>query len=319
MPRQIGLLHNGSGANFVKQVQALKDALPPDVQIVPKFAQDITQPIGKIADDLIRDATTPGPNRLLALVAAGGPETAVLLRQKTKNLPNPPPIVFTTVVTPDKLGLVKSLDTPTYNLTGMAGQTSENDPKRLEILFELGSLYSVRKIGPRDTIGVLLPRDRPGKDDQFQKVKDKAAPSALNLTLDPQEAKDAADIQTAFTHFKNLANQGVLKGVVVAADSLFNDLRGLVVQCAKTCGVPTIYQWKEFVVAGGLVSFGPDILEAYDMAGQYVTRILDQREFPATMKCSTPRTFYVYLNGSTAQQLHITIPPTLGGLPVQVI
>jgi putative tryptophan/tyrosine transport system substrate-binding protein len=317
MPRQIGLLHNGSAANFVNQVEALQRALPADVQIVPKFAQDITQPIDKIADDLIRDATTPGPNYLLALVAAGGPETAVLLRKKTKNLPNPPSIVFTTVVTPDKLDLVKSLNTPTYNLTGMAGQTSENDPKRLEILFELGSLYSVRKIAPRDTIGVLLARDRPGKNDQFQKVKDKA--SALNLTLDPQEAKDAADIQTVFTYFTNLANQDVLKGVVVAADSLFNDLRGLVVQYANACGVPTIYQWKEFVVAGGLVSFGPDILEAYDMAGQYVTRILDQGELPATMKCSTPRTFYVYLNRSTAQQLHITIPPTLGGLPVQVI
>ncbi len=127
---------------------------------------------------------------------------------------------------------------------------------------------------------------------------------------------DKQEIENAFVGFKDEP----VKGVVVTADSLFNDLRKDVVRCANESGLPTIYQWKEFVELGGLISFGPDIVEAYGKAGEYVRRILNQ-ESPSTMSCSFPSRYKVYVNRATAQQqLGITtIPTTLLGYPVNVI
>ena len=299
-------------------VAALKYALLPlDVEVIEKYAADLPGDINSnlvyLAEGLVQDSTVVGPNKLEVLVAAGGPTPARLLQALTKNLPNPkPPIVFTTVVDPEGLGLVKTLAKPTYNLTGMAGQTSELDPERLHMLFELGKA----SISKGDKIGVLVSNSRPDKDNQVKKIKDKADGTNLKLKLRRRDVSDKQEIENAFVGFKNEP----VKGVVVTADSLFNDLREDVVRCANASGLPTIYQWKEFVELGGLISFGPDIVEAYGKAGEYVRRILDG-ESPSTMACSRPSRFKVYVNRATAQQqLGITtIPTTLLGYPVQVI
>ena len=316
--RRIGLLHSGSRDHFNAPVAALKYALLPlDVEVVEKYAADLPGDINSnlvyLAEGLVQDSTVAGPDKLEALVAAGGPTPALLLQELTKNLPNPkPPIVFTTVVTPDELGLVKTLATPTYNLTGMAGQTSELDPDRLHMLFALAKT----KISKGDKIGVLVSNSRPDKDKHVKKIKDKADGTNLKLKLRRRDVTDKQEIENAFVGFKDEP----VKGVVVTADSLFNDLRKDVVRCANEFGLPTIYQWKEFVELGGLISFGPDIVEAYGKAGEYVRRILNQ-ESPSTMSCSFPSRYKVYVNRATAQQqLGITtIPTTLLGYPVNVI
>ena len=108
--RRMGLLHSGSKASFVGPVAALKFALRPlDVEVIEKYAADLSGDIDSnlnyLAEGLVEDAKVAGSNKLEALVAAGGPGPALLLQRLTKNLPDPkPPIVFTTVVTPDKLG-----------------------------------------------------------------------------------------------------------------------------------------------------------------------------------------------------------------------
>ena len=194
----------------------------------------------------------------------------------------------------------------------MAGQTSELDPERLHMLFEFGGA----RIRRGDKIGVLVSGSRPDKDKQVKKIKDKADGSNLNLILRSLNVKNKQEIENAFVLFKNEP----VKGVVVTANSLFNDLREDVVRCANASGLPTIYQWKEFVDLGGLISFGPDIIEAYGMAGEYVKRILNG-ESPATMACSTPTGFNVYVNRTAAQQQlgMTTIPPMLLGRPVREI
>ena len=315
--QRIGLLHSGAKAHFVGPVSALKYALLPlDVEVIEKYAADlpgnIVSNLEYLAEGLVQDATVAGPNKLEVLVAAGGPGPALLLQKLTNKLPDPkPPIVFTTVVTPDELGLVKTLKTPTYNLTGMAGQTSELDPDRLHMLFELGKA----KIQKGDKIGVLVSNFRPDKEKHVQKIKDKADEKNLKLILRRRDVNDNQEIADAFVGFKNEP----VKGVVVMADSLFNDLRDDVVRYANASGLPTIYQWKEFVDVGGLISFGPDIVEAYGKAGEYVKSILLGKS-PSTMPCSKPSGFKVYVNRATAQQLSISpIPTTLLGRPVQVI
>ena len=148
-----------------------------------------------------------------------------------------------------------------------------------------------------------------------QKIKDKADEKNLKLILRRRDVNDTQEIADAFVGFKNEP----VKGVVVAADSLFNNLRDDVVRYANASGLPTIYQWKEFVDVGGLISFGPDIVEAYGKAGEYVKSILLGKS-PSTMPCSKPSGFKVYVNRVTAQQLGISpIPTTLLGRPVQVI
>ena len=317
--QRIGLLHSGAKAHFVGPVSALKYALLPlDVEVIEKYAADlpgkIVSNLEYLAEGLVQDATVAGPNKLEVLVAAGGPGPALLLQKLTNKLPDPkPPIVFTTVVTPHELSppLVKNLVTPTYNLTGMAGQTSELDPDRLHMLFELGKA----KIQKGDKIGVLVSNSRPDKEKHVQKIKDKADEKNLKLILRRRDVNDNQEIADAFVGFKNEP----VKGVVVAADSLFNDLRDDVVRYANASGLPTIYQWKEFVDVGGLISFGPDIVEAYGKAGEYVKSILLGKS-PSTMPCSKPSGFKVYVNRVTAQQLGISpIPTTLLGRPVQVI
>ena len=313
--RRIGLLHSGSKAHFVAPVAALRYALLPlNVELVEKYAADLPGDVESnltyLAEGLVQDSTG-GPDRLEAIVAAGGPTPALLLQSLTRPLNPKPPIVFTTVVDPDGLGLVDTEAAPKWNLTGMAGQTSELDPDRLHMLFELGN-----SISKGDKVGVLVSSSRPDKDNQVTKIKNKADGPNLKLKLRRRDVKNLQEIENAFVGFKNEP----VKGVVVTADSLFNDLRADVVRLANASGLPTIYQWKEFVELGGLISFGPDIVEAYGMAGEYVKRIL-KGENPSTMACSKPSRFKVYVNRATAQQqLGITtIPTTILGHPVQVI
>jgi ABC-type uncharacterized transport system substrate-binding protein len=314
--RRIGLLHSGSKANFVGPVAALRYALLPlDVELVEKYAADLPGDVESnldyLAVGLVQDSTG-GTNRLEAIVAAGGPAPALKLQSLTKPLNPKPPIVFTTVVDPKGMGLVDTEAKPKWNLTGMAGQTSERDPDRLHMLFELAKV----SISKGDKVGVLVSDSRPDKENQVEKIKNKADEPNLKLKLRPRDVKNLQQIEHAFVGFKNEP----VKGVVVTADSLFNDLRADVVRVANTSGLPTIYQWKEFVDLGGLISFGPDIVEAYGMAGEYVKRILNG-ESPSTMACSSPSRFKVYVNRATArQQLGLTtFPTTLLGYPVQVI
>ena len=154
-------------------VSALKYALLPlDVEVIEKYAADlpgkIVSNLEYLAEGLVQDATVAGPNKLEVLVAAGGPGPALLLQKLTSKLPDPkPPIVFTTVVTPDELGLVKTLKTPTYNLTGMAGQTSELDPDRLHMLFELGKPRFRKGIKLASSFRILVPT----RKSTFKKLK----------------------------------------------------------------------------------------------------------------------------------------------------
>ena len=312
------------------------------VVLDPRYAADLSLSIDQIANDLIAAAIAAG-RRNYVIVAAGGPETAVVLRTKTQNLPDPKPaIVFTTVTNPGPnspanlggLGLVNSFP-PLFagaggtNLTGMAGQTSERDADRLEILFRILFPSSRPPPTPQDNIGVLVSERRIKKNSQFDDLKPRATQLGLNpqqqLKRSPHDANDIGGIGQAFTFFKHHAN---LKGVVVMADSLFNNLRGPLIDIANgkpphgPPAIPAIYQWKEFVVAGGLVSFGPPMTEAYRMAGVYATQILAGTG-PESMRVSRPAqsTFEVWMNTITAQLFpHITIPQSVraGGIDYRV-
>jgi putative ABC transport system substrate-binding protein len=236
--------------------------------------------------------------RVAIIVAAGGHVSALVTHDLTKEIP----IVFTTVTDPVKDGLVASLNKPGGNTTGTAGLTSELDPKRLEFLREMKPTASL--------IGVLVNPNRPGLYDQSRELE--AAAERINLRLEFQKAATDQEIDSAFHAFA--AKQ--VDALLVTADPLFNNRRAQVLSLAAYNALPAIYQWREFVIAGGLMSYGPSITEAYHHAGILVGLILKGAK-PADLPVVQPAKFQLVINARTARQLGLALSPTL--FPDEVI
>jgi putative ABC transport system substrate-binding protein len=299
----IGYLHSGTPAVFGRGSdpwKALEIALPKGTVIKDMYGLNDPELLGNAAGELVND------NSVEVIVAAGGPGPALVLQAKTKTKP----IVFTTVANPVLSKLVDDLKRPGNNLTGMWGKTSELDGDRLEALFELAK-SNLKKY---DKIGVLMKYGRDHAEDHYQRIKEKA--DDRNFKLVTIQVNTVADLKGAFD---SLEKEGV-KGLVVTADSFFNDNRKEVVALANAKHIPAIYQWKEFVLEErGLISYGPDILEAYRKAGEYVKDILEKKSHPSTMPCSEPSKFFTHISKATARELGIEVPERILGTGVQVI
>jgi putative tryptophan/tyrosine transport system substrate-binding protein len=238
--------------------------------------------------------------QVAVIVAAGGHVSALAAHDATKEIP----IAFTTVTDPVKDGLVRSLNRPGGNATGTAGLTSELDPKRLEFLHEAKPTAAV--------IGALVNPNRPGLESQSKELQ--AAADKLNLRLEIQKAATDPQIESAFQSF---ASQRV-DALLVPADPLFNNRRARVLFLAASHSLPAIYQWREFVTNGGLMSYGPSITEAYRQAGINAGLILKGAK-PADIPVRQPTKFYLVINQRTAKQLGLALSPYLLSLADEVI
>ena len=262
-----------------------------NVRIEYRWASDDYSRLTAMAAEMVR-------LRPAVIVAAGGHVSALVTHDLTKEIP----IVFTTVTDPVKDGLVASLNRPGGNATGTAGLTSELDPKRLELLHEMKPSAAV--------IGVLVNPNRPGLYDQSRELQ--AAADRIGVKLSFQNAAAAQEIDTAFEAFAAAGAQALL----VTADPLFNNRRTQVLTLAAKYSLPAIYQWREFVSAGGLMSYGPSISEAYNHAGVLAGLILKGAK-PADLPVVQPAKFQLVINSNTVRQLGLTPPADL--LPDEVI
>jgi putative tryptophan/tyrosine transport system substrate-binding protein len=218
------------------------------------------------------------------IVAAGGHVTALVTQDLTKEIP----IVFTMVTDPVKDGLVASLNRPGGNATGSAGLTSELDPKRLELLHVMKPSAGF--------IGVLVNPNRPGLYDQSRELQQAADRLGVKLTF--QNGATDREIDSAFEAF---VSQGV-QALLVTADPLFNNRRAQILTLAAKYSLPAIYQWREFVSAGGLMSYGPSITAAYRHAGVLAGLILNGAK-PADLPVMQPARFQLVINSNTARQI----------------
>ncbi|MCC6889362.1 MAG: ABC transporter substrate-binding protein [Hyphomicrobiales bacterium] len=234
------------------------------------------------------------------IVAAGGPISAIHARKVTTTVP----IVFTTIADPVRYGLVASLNRPGGNVTGNAGLTSELDPKRLELLHKLkpGS-------GP---IAVLINPNRPDVDNQMRAVHAGAEAIRRGLLV-LRTASDEA-VEQAFATFAEKRVEALL----VTADPFFANRRTMLIGLAERYKLPAIYQWREFPAAGGLMSYGPNIADAYVQTGVFVGRIL-KGERPADLPVMVPDRFEFVINLKTAKALGITAPRALLSLANEMI
>lgn len=297
MARKVGFLHNRSKGSFQVHFAAFVSRMydfveQEDVLIEERWAGDDT---GTSLNDHAKYLVTKGVD---VIVAAGGPQSASAAQSIRDSLKSTIPIVFTPVTDPLNLQptpLVDNLDKPGTNITGIAGMTSELDVNRLQLLAELLGDSKGK------TIGVLRNKDRYIVPAQAAKLRDEA--KRLGVNLDYIDVADLTEIKAEFALRKT-----TYAAFLVTADSLFNDLRKILVTLIQQ--KPAIYQWREFAEVGGLMSFGPNIIEAYKKVGEYVGHIL-QGSSPSDLPVLFPERFELVINLRVAQANGIDIPASL--------
>ena len=238
--------------------------------------------------------------RKVAVVFTGTTVSALAMKTATSTIP----IVFAVGVDPVRSGLVESLNRPGGNLTGISFFTNQMESKRLGLLHEL-----VPKV---DRIGALLNPRNPFFDNQSRDLNE--ASRALGVKVNIERASNDHEVAAAFASFERERAGAVLVG----ADPYFNSRRALVIAPAAELKLPAIYEWREFVEVGGLMSYGTSLTGAYRQAGDFVARILKGAS-PADLPVLQSTKFEFIINLKTAKALAIEVPPMLSARADAVI
>jgi len=214
------------------------------------------------------------------------------------------PIIFGMGGDPVALGLVGSLNHPGGNITGIYFFTQALEGKRLGLLHEL--------VPTAKTIAVLINPDYSPAKNQLRDVQEAAARLGVQVLV--LRANVEADFDAVFA---DLVRQGA-GALLVCASPFFASRRQQLVVLAARHGVPAIYEWREFAAAGGLMSYGTNLNDAYRQMGVYAGRVL-KGEKPADLPILQSTAFEFVINLSTARALGIAVPPTLSARADEVI
>jgi len=226
------------------------------------------------------------------LVAAGGEPAARAAKAATATIP----VVATFAADPVAGGLIAGLNRPGGNVTGVSNLASTLEPKRLGLL---------RNLVPRAaTFGVLLNPNNPTVTGQLRDLQEAAR--TLGLQLHVLHASTDGEIDTAF---ESIA-QHRIPALVVTADPFLNTHRDKLAALAARHGVPAMYSFRDYAVAGGLMSYGIDLSDNYRQIGVYVGRILKGAK-PADLPVVQPTKFEFVINLKTAKALGLEIPSGL--------
>ena len=228
--------------------------------------------------------------RQVAVIMAGSPPAARATKTATATIP----IVFTSGDDPVNIGLVASLSRPGGNVTGVHLFLTELSAKKLGLLHDLLPQATV--------IAVLLNSTSPSADVQTEDLQ--AASHALGLQIQILKASSEQEIDAAFA---------VLEGqkvgaLIVGSDPYYLSRREQIIALTARQAIPAVYEIREYVDAGGLMSYGTSIRDGYRLAGGYVGRIL-KGEKPADLPVLQPTKFEFAVNLKTAKALGLTIPP----------
>ena len=304
----IGFLNSASHAASARIVGAFRQGLSEagyvegrNLAIEYRWGEGRYQRLEEHAADLVR--------RQVALIAAtGGLQSARAAKAATATIP----ILFISGVDPVRAKLVASINRPGGNATGVAVVTSEMVAKRMELLRELASSTT--------TVAMFVNSISYSteSDQQFAaevQVKEAtAAASAVGLKPLVVDAASESDWGAAL----DAAVKNGADAFFVSADPIFADRREQIVAFAARHRLPAVYPWRRYAEAGGLMSYGPDIIEMYRQIGRTAGRILKGAK-PADLPVQMPSTFELILNLKTATALGITVPYPLLATATEVI
>jgi putative ABC transport system substrate-binding protein len=285
----IGFLSTGSPNERAHMVESFRKGLKEggyvdgkDVAIEYRWAEGRADRLPQLAAELV--------NRKVAVIAtSGGAQSALAAKSATSTIP----IVFNSALDPVKLGLVASLSRPGGNITGVANVSGALEVKRLEMLREL--------VPTATRITYLVNPTDPGTKTFLNDVQSAAQKTAIRVRV--VNASSEAEIDTAFAAIK----QSRADALLVAGNALFTTRRDQLVALATRYAIPASYSRREFVVAGGLTSYGPDYMDAYRLQGLYTARILKGAK-PADLPVSQSTKFELVLNLKTARKLGLAVP-----------
>jgi len=234
-----------------------------------------------------------------ALFAAGGSPSALAGKQATSTIP----VVFV-ASDPVKLGLVSALNHPGGNVTGISNLTTEITAK---------SISALRQLTPAATaIALLVNPANPSAKTVAPEAQ--VATNALGLRLHIVEASTLAELDAAFATLTKLG----VKALVVMGEPFFDSQRARLVELSARHAIAGCYPWREYVTAGGLMSYGTNLPDSYRLAGIYVGRLL-KGEKAADLPVMQATRFELVLNLGTAKALGLDVPPTLLALADEVI
>jgi putative ABC transport system substrate-binding protein len=263
------------------------------VVIQGRSAEGQYERLPALASELVR-------RQVAVIVAAGGNAPALAAQAATAIIP----IVFLTGGDPVRAGLVASLNRPGGNLTGVTTVFSALVPKRLELLSHL--------VPKAAAIRALVNPHYPEADLQMRELQEAAG--AIKRPIQVVKAGSPSEIEAAFaTHARQRTD-----ALLVANDPFFESRRDQIAALAARYAVPAIYSGREYVAAGGLLSYGPDLADAARQVGRYTGRIL-QGAKPADLPVLQPTKFELVINLKTAKALGLTIPQSLLGRADEVI
>jgi putative tryptophan/tyrosine transport system substrate-binding protein len=295
----IGFLRSTSLADAAHLVDAFRQGLKEtgfvegqNVAIEYRSAEDQGDRLPVLVGDLVRRHVTLIVGNTPSVLAAKAATTTV-------------PIVFASGDDPVKDGLIASLSRPGGNVTGVSFLNSALAAKRLELLHQ---------IVPIATIIAAMLQNPVSSGIQAERRDLLAAGQAIGQQLIVLDVSSAHEIETAFT---NLVQRGA-KAAYVGTGAFMNSQRERIVALAARHGVPAIYNWREAVAAGGLMSYAPSITDAYRQAGVYAGRIL-KGEKPGDLPVMLPTKFELVINVKTAKTLGVEIPDKLLALADEVI
>jgi putative ABC transport system substrate-binding protein len=297
---RIGYLGGGSRKPLVPLVEALESGLRElgyvegrNVVFEHRFADGRLERMPDLAAEMVRIQ--------LDVIVASNPQV-VAVKQATTTIP----IVMVSVPDPVDRGLIASLARPGGNITGLSlTATTEHWGKRLQLL---------REISPRASrVAALWAPSVPGRAADLQRTEEAAR--QLRLTLLPVPVRDADDIENSLGVMAKARAEAL---IVVGADSFTLNGRHVITARAARLRLPAIYPLREFVEAGGLLSYDASLREQFRRAATYVDKILKGAK-PGDLPVEQPTKFELVINLKTAKALGLTIPPSLLARADQVI
>jgi putative tryptophan/tyrosine transport system substrate-binding protein len=288
----VGFLNAASPGPLRQQVAAFREGLKEsdyvegrNVAVEYRWAEGQYDRLPALVADLVRQQVS-------VIVSGGGAPAVLAAKAATTTIP----IVFSLGADPVGLGVVASLNRPGGNITGVYQFTSGLEAKRLGLLHEM-----VPKATP---IAVLVNPNFADAENQLRDVEEAAARLEVQLVI--VRANAESDFDAAFS---TLVRQRA-GALLVCSSPFFNGRREQLVVLAARHAVPAIFEWRDFAAAGGLMSYGTSLADAYRQVGVYAGQILRGAK-PADLPVVQSTKFELVINLSTAKALGLTVPPQL--------